>query len=166
MARVVPILLVALLGRGWAAHAEAPATSQPAPATSQPAPAVDASKLGVSLDRIKRELAQAEAEAQSDDPLKLQFTVEVFGQAPKIDLLRDFPIIGPSLYGGPTHREVLDVLTPQAFRSPVFPISAMVGWAAEKAWQRSKRSRCEEEIAEYKRQVMAGIAVAAPRCTQ
>jgi hypothetical protein len=164
MSQVTPILLVALLGRGVTAFAQDPAATQ-AP-SSQPAAAVDASKLGVSFERIKRELAQAEAQAQSDNPLKLEFVVEVFGQAPKIDLLRDFPLIGPSQYGGPTHRDVIDFLTPEEFRSPALPISAIAGWAAQKVWQRSKKARCEEEIAEYKRQVMAGIAVAAPRCTQ
>jgi hypothetical protein len=101
-----------------------------------------------------------------DYPLSLSFRVEVYGTAPKIDLLRDFPLVGPTPYGAPTHREVIDFLTPEEFRSPVIPFSALAVWAAQKLWNRSKRQRCEEELAEYTRLVMQGVNIAAPRCTQ
>ncbi len=136
------------------------------PQDAAPAP-VDAAKLGVSIDRIRRELAQAtERQSTEGGPLRLEFVVSVYGQAPKIDLLKDFPIIGPVPFGAPTHREVLEVLTPQAYRTPAIPFSAMAMWAAQKLAEKSKKKRCEEEIEAYKRQVMAGIPVAAPQCTQ
>ena len=128
---------------------------------------VDVTKLGVSLDRIKRELRQAEASEQTEGgPLKLQIHVEVFGRAPKIDFLEGFSPSGPLPYGSPTHREVLDVITPQQFRAPVMQFSSVVYWATQKLWERSRKSRCEQEIAEYRALVMQGVAVAAPRCTQ
>jgi hypothetical protein len=123
--------------------------------------------MGISLDRIKRELNQARAVEQEtpEGALRLSFTVEVVGRAPKIDLLKDFPLIGP-VYGAPTHREVIDFLTPQAYKAPVVPFYSMAVWAAQKLWERSKKQRCEDEIADYRRLVMAGVAVAAPRCNQ
>ena len=166
MKPVTTVVLVAILaGPVLASAQERPSTSTPRLAA--PAESVDASKLGVSLSRIRRELRQADEKEQTgDSPLKLQFTVEVFGTAPRIDLLDNFPLTGPVPYGGPTHGEVLDFLTPKEFRSPVFPISALTYWAAQQLWNRNKKQQCEQELAEYKQLVMQGVAVAAPRCTQ
>ncbi len=175
MHRVAALAIVALLALpAFAAARQSPAPEGPAGPDTQSAPqesrsarSIDATKLGVSLDRIRRELRQADAaEDAGDGPLKLAFTVEVYGTAPKIDLLRDFPLTGPVPYGAPTHREVLEFLTPQEFRSPVIPFSAVAYWAAQQLWNKSKKARCEEELAEYRRLVMQGVAVAAPRCTQ
>lgn len=168
MARITRLLLALLLvspHHAWAQQATAQPENRQPPA-SQAEPVVDVSKLGVSLSRIRRELAQAESASQVGQHPKIEYVVEVFGQAPKIDLLRDFPLVGPTPFGAPTHADVLQALTPQAFRTPAFPVSALAIWAAQKAWNRTKKARCEEEIAQYKAQVMAGIAVAAPRCTQ
>ena len=46
------------------------------------------------------------------------------------------------------------------------PVSALAFWAANQIWQKSKKSACEEEIANYRAMVMQGMNVAAPRCTQ
>src|SRR5688572_9510061 len=99
MMRVIVVLLVAIF-------------AVPPGAFAQEKPAVDATKMGVDLSRIKRELAQAQAEDESDDPLRLRFRVEVVGTAPKIDFLEGFNVEGPVPYGPPTHQEVLNVLTP------------------------------------------------------
>jgi hypothetical protein len=167
MSRLTVILVVAVLAMPPSSLAQAVNGSQVPPKPEGEATTLDPAKLGVSLARIRRELAQAEAEESTrDGQLRLQFVVEVYGQAPKIDLLRDFPLSGPVPYGGPTHQEVLDVLTPEEFRSPMIPFSAIAVWAAHKLAERSKKQRCEEEIEQYRRLVMAGVAVAAPRCTQ
>ena len=167
--RVIALVLIATVAVPPASLAQTPATppssEQPQPRTGQ-APAVDVSKLGVSLDRIKRELTQAEAEQSNEGPMKLSFTVQVVGQAPKIDLLEGFSLNGPMAYGAPTHREVLDVVTPQAYRSPVIPFSTVTYWAAKKLWQKTKKERCEEELATYKKLVMSGVSVSAPTCSQ
>jgi hypothetical protein len=170
MRRGVVFLLVGLL----AAPAIARAQAEQSPAEKRDskkddvAPAVDATKMGVSLSRIKRELAQAEAEATvvEDGRLRFSFSVDVVGQAPKINFLEGFSLNGATPYGAPTHGEILDVLTPQAYKSPPIPFSAMAVWAAKYMWDKSKKSRCEQELAEYKALVMQGVAVAAPRCTQ
>ena len=152
--RLTSILLVALF-------------ALPAGAFAQDRQAVDPAKMGVDLSRIKRELAQAQAE-QSDngDPLRLRFTVEVVGTAPKIDFLEGFSVEGPIPYGAPTHREVLEVLTPKEYRSPVIPFYSLARVAAQKLWQYNKKRQCEAELEEYRRLVMQGVAIAAPRCTQ
>lgn len=161
MRRSVVFVLVALLALPTAALA------QQAPSAPETPQAVDASKLGIDLSRIRRELAEPESDSESpDSPLKLRFTVQVMGTAPKIDLLEGFPIVGPIPYGAPTHQEILEVLTPKEFRSPTFPVYGLAVLAAQKLWQYNKKRQCEAEIAEYRRLVMEGVQISAPRCTQ
>ena len=98
MARFVFLLLVTALGVPASVLAQAPEQAPSAPAT------VDVSKLGVDLSRIKRELDAPPSAELSDSALKMSFTVQVIGVAPKIDFLRGFAIDGPIPYGAPTHR--------------------------------------------------------------
>ena len=130
---------------------------------------VDPSRMGISLERIVKGLRFEEMrERRTDSPLKLEFNVQVFGTAPRIDILGDYDIgqDGPLPYGAPTHQDFLNHLTPQAYRSPTMPLSSVAVWALGQLMQRSAKSRCEQEIAEYRALVMQGVAVAAPRCTQ
>jgi len=168
MHRALALLLAVILAAPASVRAQGTTASAPADSKPEATPQVDASKLGVSLSRIKRELAQAEAAASvpEDGRLKFSFTVEVVGSAPKINILEGFSVAGAIPYGAPTHQEVLDVLTPQEFRSPVIPFSAIAFWAAKAIAEKSKKSRCEQELADYRALVMQGVAVAAPRCTQ
>jgi hypothetical protein len=151
--RLVALVLVAVL-------------ALPAGAFARQEQAVDATKMGVDLSRIKRELAEAEASESTDDPLRLRYRVEVVGIAPKIDFLEGFDVEGAVPYGPPTHDEVLNVLTPQEFRSPVVPFYSLAMLAAQKLFSYNKKKRCEAEIEEYRRLVMQGVAIAAPRCSQ
>jgi hypothetical protein len=130
---------------------------------------IDVSKLGVSLDRIRGELKRMESrETITSANGRLNVRVDVFGLAPPIDFIPDdFSLrFGPVPNSAPTHQEHIEHVTPQAFRSPVFPVYGLAVWAAQKLAERSKKARCEEEVAIYRAQVMQGIAVAAPRCTQ
>ena len=163
--RPIVVLLIAVLASPQLVLAQP--EQRPAPKPNE-APAMDASKMGISLSRIKRELAQAEAEATvlDDGRLRFAFSVDVVGQAPKINFLEGFSLNGATPYGAPTHGEILGVLTPQAYKSPPIPFSAMAVWAAQQLSNKSKKSRCEQELAEYKSLVLQGVAVAAPRCTQ
>jgi hypothetical protein len=161
MTAVTAAVLLVMLAMPFQAQAQ----QSPADPAKPPAAPVDPSKMGVSLDRIRRELGEAEVrEQRGDAPLRLEFRVEVYGTAPKIDLLKDYPLVGPSPYGAPTHREVIDFLTPEEFRSPPIPFSNLAVWAAQQLWNRSKKQRCEAELEEYKQLVMQGVNVAAPRC--
>jgi hypothetical protein len=92
----------------------------------------------------------------------------VFGAAPPLDLIpNEFNLTyGPVPNSAPTHQEHIEHVTPQEFRSPVVPVYGLAVWAAQKLAEKSKKSRCEQEIAEYRALVMQGVAVAAPRCSQ
>jgi hypothetical protein len=154
MKRLVALFIVAALAYPSVASAQ----------TDQ----IDVSKMGVSLDRIRRELTPASRESMSSNGLKLNIRVDVFGQAPPLELVpKDFSLTyGPVPHSAPTHREHIEFVTPQQFRAPAVPIYGLAIWAAQKLAERSKKAQCEQEIADYRASVMQGIAVTAPRCTQ
>jgi hypothetical protein len=93
------------------------------------------SELPVSIERIRRKLAQAPR--ATGGGLRLEYYVEVYGKSPRIDLFTDFdPAVGPVQYGSPTHREFLDLVTPEEFRSPagdlLTPAMALMKWLVER----------------------------------
>lgn len=138
---------------------------QPAPT---PAPAFDVTRLGVSIKRIQQGLFIAESrEKRGGDAMHLEFNVQVYGQSPKIEVLKGVDLFnGPVPGTAPSHGQMIDYWTPQIYRTPGLPISALAFWAAQHFWEKSKKTRCEEEIAEYRALVMQGVSVSAPRCTQ
>jgi len=143
-----------------------PCLGQEAPPT--PAPEIDVTKLGVSLSRIQRGLFIAESrEKQGGSVMHLEFNVQVYGQSPKIQVLKGVDLFnGPVPGSAPSHRQVIEFLTPQIYRTPTMPISGLAMWAAQHFWEKGKKSRCEQEIADYRALVMQGVNVSAPRCTQ
>jgi len=94
------------------------ASQQPAtPAPSSVAPAqveqpATTSDLPVSLDRIQRALsAPAGIDLKEQHPV---FRLEVIGRKPTLeDILGERFWIGPTPYGGMTHQEFLDMVTPK-----------------------------------------------------
>ncbi len=130
---------------------------------------IDATKLGVSLSRIQKGLRTAEAKEKSAaDGLRLEFNVQVYGTAPRIDVIPDGEdlVFGPVPGSAPTHRQFIEHVTPQIYRTPTVPISAFATLAAQWMANKSKKSQCEEEIANYRALIMQGVNVSAPRCTQ
>ena len=86
---------------------------------SDPLPAEE---LPASLERIQRKLAQV-GPAQSS-LLRLDYYVEVYGRAPKINVLQDFDVhSGPVPYGAPTHAELLGLILPPESRTPPLLLS-------------------------------------------
>jgi hypothetical protein len=162
MRRFVSFVLFACLCTPCLAQEPQPA---PAPAAD---PSIDVTKLGVSLNRIQRGLFIAESrEKRGGTAMHLEFNVQVYGQAPKIEVLKGVDLFnGPVPGTAPTHGQVLEFLTPQIYRTPAMPVSALAMWAARHFWEKSQKTRCEEEIAEYRALVMQGVNVSAPRCTQ
>src|SRR5688500_14627077 len=162
-ALAVLAVIVGLAGPAWAQQDQPP--GKPA---SADAPAIDATKLGVSLSRIQKGLRTAETKAKTNpDGLRLEFNVQVYGTAPRIEFLKDVDLMyGPVPGTAPTHREFVEMVTPPIYRTPVVPISAFAALAAKWMADRSKKSQCEEEIANYRALVMQGVSVSAPRCTQ
>jgi hypothetical protein len=155
------LVLVGLAGPAWAQDPPAP----PPPAEGQ---AIDATKLGVDLSRIKKGLRVAETrEKLTTDGLRLNYSIQVYGQAPKIDVLKDIDLFNGGVPGtAPSHNQMIEFWTPAIYRSPTMPVSALAFWAAQQIWQKSKKTQCEEEIATYRSLIMQGVNVTAPRCTQ
>jgi len=152
----------------WSSPAWAQDGAPPAPAATEGQ--IDATKLGVSLERIQRGLRLTETrdkQRQDGNALRLEFQVQVYGSAPKIEVLKGYDLFnGPVPGSAPTHRQFIDHVTPQIYRTPGLPLSALAFWAAQQFWEKSKKTRCEEEIAAYRALLMQGVSVAAPRCTQ
>src|SRR5262245_14548510 len=96
---------------------------------------VDVGKLPLNLARIQRQLEQSSVR-EDRDGLNLKYFVPVYGQAPRIEL---FPKHEPGLftapppYGAPTHRQMIDQVTPQEYRAPAADFSSLVRWFADKA---------------------------------
>jgi hypothetical protein len=143
---------------------------QPPAQPAAPSAAIDPAKLGVDLGRIKKgvdDLTTTPEEQRLANGVRLNLHVQVFGQAPAPDFFENFdPVMGPVPYGGPTHQQVIDFLTPQEFRAPAANFFALAMWAAQKMSSRGDRQRCEQELERYKSQVLAGIPVAAPACAR
>ena len=97
-------------------------------------PAVDVSRLPLNLDRIQRALRQS-AIREEREGLNLRFVVEVYGQAPPFVLFgpEDNLVHGPVPYGAPTHKDMIEHVTPKEYRAPAADFSALVRWLAERA---------------------------------
>lgn len=156
-------LLLSLTAPAWAQGQDAP----PAQAAETP---VDPNKFGVSLKRIEKGLRLSELrekDKQDGTAFRLEYQIQVYGMAPKIDVLQGVDLLnGPVPGSAPSHRQFIEHVTPQIYRTPGLPLSAGLFWLANQFWENSKKSRCEEEIANYRALLMEGVNVAAPRCTQ
>ena len=113
-----------------AMHAEA----QNQTGAPQDTPQVDVSRLPIDLQRIHRELSQA-AEREEREGLNLRYYVNVTTQAPPVVLFtpEDNLTYGPVPYSAPTHRDMLEQMTPMEFRAPAADLNALFRWLAERA---------------------------------
>jgi len=95
---------------------------------------VDVGKLPIDLERIQRQLRQG-AVREERDGLNLRYVVDVYGQAPRIELFAPAPnlMTGPSPYGAPTHRQMIEMVTPQEYRAPAADFGSLFRWLADKA---------------------------------
>jgi hypothetical protein len=158
------VLLAGLLLGG----PQQPPQTPPVPPAAPPAtgtqsePPVSVDDLPVSLDRIQRGVAQPPAiRLQLDRPV---FRTEVIGRWPTIEELLgpDFAR-GRANYGGMTHQEFLNMVTPKdvqgaaAFSNAeamtVFGTSFALQWVLQRALQRYRDARTEREIEAAKREV-------------
>lgn len=95
---------------------------------------VDVKLLPISLHRIQRELQQSTS-TESREGLQLRYQIDVYGRSPAIELFTKADNLrsGPVPYGGPTHQEMLDMMTPQEFRAPVMDFTTFMRWLADRA---------------------------------
>jgi hypothetical protein len=107
---------------------------QPKTAEVEPTPNIDVSRLPINLNRIQRKLRQSTVRDESLG-LQLRYVVEVFGQAPRIELFpnRDYSLTGPAPYGAPTHQDLLRLITPQEHSAPAANFGNLFRWLADKA---------------------------------
>jgi hypothetical protein len=134
--RTISVVSSALLVLSLAAAASGQeAQAQPAaPAATAPAAAADSTQYGLNLARIQRGLKKS-AERQEYDGLNLRYYVNVYAPSPSIKLFTplDNLLYGQAPYGGPTHREMMDLITPRDYRAPVADFSGLARWLANKS---------------------------------
>ena len=154
--RTTAVLLVAALATPTVALAQQnpPAPAQqpdpPAPVrsatSSTPRTSSDSdTTLPVSLERIRRELIHQVARSTNlSRGLDIRYYVEVYGQAPQIQIFSpDTDLVhGPVPYGGMTHQEFLNLVTPQEFRAPPADLTMLpmllAKWLAERQNNKKK----------------------------
>lgn len=166
MTRTLMALLVVALPAYGAAQPPTPPESPTAGPQGAPLP-VDPDGLGISLERIERRL-QGGALEPGVSPfganLKLDFFIPVVGSAPPIDFFEGFDLrAGPVPGTAPTHRDVLEHLTPQAFRSPAPDLLSLAYWLGEQVARRLQQRQWERVYERYRQRVEAGEDVPAPR---
>jgi hypothetical protein len=183
MRRVLVCVLASLVGLQpaavWAQQGAAPVPG-PAGAQAAPAPGVQTvtvpsvESLGMSFDRIKREL-RILPPSTAKTPLKVEYYVEVQGLMPALPIFRPGELTtGPVPYGAPTHWDMMDHVTPEAFKSPTIPVSAIaimgiqmllkweVARAREERLAKKRQAEIDEER-ERQRRVKESIVVAPPK---
>ena len=123
--------------------------------------------LPVSLDRIQRALSAPPAiELKEQNPV---FRLEVFGRKPTIEeILGDRFWIGPTPYGGMTHQEFLNMVTPELAR----PYAGFTGghlvaqalltlseqWALKQAIKKFRSALTDREREAARKEVMEALA--------
>ena len=108
--------------------AAGPATAQ----ESSETPWFDAEALPISLERIKRQLDRLPVRDEERNLLYLSYYVEVYGRAPRINVIQNFDIHnGQVPYGAPSHAEMIAVATPREFRTPALMSFPLFGWTGK-----------------------------------
>jgi hypothetical protein len=136
--RTIFVVSSALLIMGLTAvvGAQTPASEPAAPQSASPprSPSSPTEQYGLNLARIQRGL-QRSAERQEGEGLNLRYYVNVYAPAPSIQLFtrQDNLAFGPAPYGAPTHRDMMNMITPQEFRAPVADFSGLARWLANRA---------------------------------
>jgi hypothetical protein len=90
-----------------------------ASATPQGASTPSAESIGVSLKGVRREAKELPPPKPKGSGMRYDFIVDVLGKRPKIDFFKDFDLSmqGPVKWGGVTHQEILNAVTPYPFRA-------------------------------------------------
>jgi hypothetical protein len=136
-------------------------------AGQQATPPAANEELPVSLDRIQRALsAKPGLELKEEHPV---FRLEVFGRKPTLeDILGEKFWIGPTPYGGMTHQEYLEKVTPKlaqpyhAFSGTsllkVTALTLIEQWALKQAIQKFRSALNNREREAARQEVMEAMA--------
>ena len=124
-------------------------------------------ELPVDLDRIQKALAKTPM-LRFDNQNRPVFRVQVFGEKPTIDdiLGKDWAK-GPVPYGGMTHQEFLNMVTPTEARGysgftnkegmTVAATSLVLQWTLQKAIRKFKETKDEREREAARKEVMDAL---------
>ena len=150
-----------------AAGSAAQTTKEPSKQQEAQAPKVKAEDLPVDIDRIQRALANT-PKLRFDKDDRPVFRIEVFGEKPTIDdILGPDWAKGPVPYGGMTHQEFLDMVTPKdvqgyaAFSNKegavVAATSFLLQWTLQKAIAKYRNSQDERARAAARQEVLDAL---------
>ena len=157
----VPVLLLVL------SSASAPSRASAQAPREQPAPPAQANgesvNLPVSLDRIQKALSKPPAIKPRTD--RVVFRVEVFAKKPTVeDILGPDYLKGPVPYGGMTHQEFLNMVTPNEYKGysiftnkeglTVAATSLALQWALMKAIDKLKEAQTERAKEAARKEVL------------
>ena len=98
---------------------------------SSPSGTIDATKLGVSFDRVRMELAHPSSKSTG---LKLEETIEVVGKAPKLELWNPKTVDLKSAavpFGAPTQKDIMKLIVPKEFQTYPMDLNALLQWLME-----------------------------------
>ena len=151
------------------AAAPSPVWAQQSAGTQQPPasqPGSETVELPVSLEKIQKAISRPPAIQPTTD--RLVFRVEVFAKKPTIeDILGPDYLRGPVPYGGMTHQEFLNMVTPNEFKGYsiftnkegmiVAATSVALQWALSKAIDKLKDARTERAKEAARREVMDAL---------
>ena len=116
--KALSIAAVLTLGTISPVAAQSAAPPAGSPASDGVVAMVDVSRLPIDLGRIERNFRRSTTIREERDGLNLRYFVEVFALSPKIVLFspEDNLEYGKAPYGGPTHSEMIEMMTPREFR--------------------------------------------------
>ncbi len=123
MRRLIVPLVVLIAGMA----APVTAWGQDSDAATEPT-AVEVLELPVSVDRIKNRMASLPEVDENHTSLRLSYRINVYGRAPTIEFLQNFIVLdtAPAAYGGPSHDEMIEVMTPKEWRPRAIGISNLL----------------------------------------
>lgn len=136
-------------------------------AGQDPAPAATPAELPVSLDRIQRALSTKPAlELKEQHPV---FRLEIFGKKPTLeDILGEKFWLGPSSYGGMTHQEFMNKVTPQELQGyggfsgtsllQVAALSLAEQWALKQAIRKFRSAFTDHEREAARKEVLQALS--------
>ena len=104
-----------------------------APLVAQQA-TLDVNRLPLDLERVQRELKQSTAKEEREG-LNLRYTIAVYGQAPPLVLFTPGENLaaGPVPGSAPTHRDMIEHVTPKEYRAPPADLAALFRWLSDRS---------------------------------
>ncbi len=151
----------------WLAVPCAAQTPAAAGSTAQPQ-TINTDALGVSIARIKRQLAaDSRARSEGASPIRLEYRVDVFGSAPALRFFTGQDLVFGGVPGSaPTHRDMMFHTTPQVFKQPTVNFLGLALGAAAAGVKKVDDWRYLRDLRTYQALVEAGANIPAPKPRQ